>query len=443
MGWFNKARSDDTDFMSEVSAATMETAHISGHTLLLITALFFICAGWWASVTELDEVTRGQGKVVPSSKIQVIQNLEGGILSEVLISEGDLVNKGDVLLRIDDTRFSSSLRETKLKYWELLARTARLEAEAENKELTLPDEIIEERPDLAENEKALYRTRQLELQSNIDVLEQQGRQREQELLEARAKLNKLRTSYGLSNQELKMSEPLVAVGVISEVEILRLKRSVNDLSAELEATRLAIPRIQSTLTEVQQKIEDAKLRFRSEAASQLSEVRAELGRTKVSTMSEKDRVTRTLVRSPVKGTIKQLKINTVGGVIQPGMDLVEIVPIEDNLLIEVQIRPSDIAFLRPGLEAMVKFTAYDFSIYGGLSAKLERISADTITDEEDESFYLIYLRTDKSYIDSSKGRLEIIPGMTTTVDILTGKKTVLDYLLKPIIKAKNEAMRER
>ncbi len=443
MAWFRRANPEDIEFMSEVSAATMESSPRTGHSLLLLTALFFVCAFWWASQTELDEVTRGEGKVIPSSKIQVIQNLEGGILSEVLIAEGEIVEKGDVLVRIDDTRFSSSFMESKLKYWELLARASRLESEARGEALSLPEKLLEERPELAAAERRLYETRQREVQSNIDVLEQQARQRQQELAETQAKLNKLRRSYELSNEELNMSEPLVAVGVISEVEILRLKRTVNDLRGEMETTRLAIPRIRSSLAEVRQKIEDVKFRFQSEAASQLSEVQAELGRTQTTITSAEDRVSRTLVRAPVKGKINRLMINTVGGVIQPGEDIVEIVPVDDSLLIEAHIRPSDIAFLRPGQNAMIKFTAYDFSIYGGLPATLERISADTITNEEDESFYLIYLRTEKNYIDSNKGPLEIIPGMTVTVDILTGKKTVLDYLLKPILKAKNEALRER
>jgi adhesin transport system membrane fusion protein len=443
MAWFKRANPEDIEFMSEVSAATMESSPRTGHSLLLLTALFFVCAFWWASQTELDEVTRGEGKVIPSSKIQIVQNLEGGILSEVLVSEGEIVEKGEVLVRIDDTRFSSSFMESKLKYWELLARASRLESEARGEELTLPDKLLEERPELAAAERRLYETRQREVQSNIDVLEQQARQRQQELAETQAKLNKLRTSYELSNEELKMSEPLVSVGVISEVEILRLKRTVNDLRGEMETTRLAIPRIRSSLSEVSQKIEDVKVRFQSEAASQLSEVQAELGRSQTTITSAEDRVSRTQVRAPVKGKINRLMINTVGGVIQPGEDIVEIVPVDDSLLIEAHIRPSDIAFLRPGQNAMIKFTAYDFSIYGGLPATLERISADTITNEEDESFYLIYLRTEKNYIDSNKGPLEIIPGMTVTVDILTGKKTVLDYLLKPILKAKNEALRER
>ena len=442
MAWFKK-NNDDVNFMSEISAATMASTHWGGHILLLLIAAFIGIALWWASVAEIDEVTRGQGKVVPSSKVQIIQNLEGGILADVLVSEGQMVEKGDVLLKIDDTRFSSSFRESKLTYWELLARTARLSAESEGKPLELPEELMINQPELAAEERGLYQSRQLQLQSTIDVLKRQAEQRRQELVEKQARQQQLSRSFELSNQELQMSEPLLAAGVMSEVEILRLKRTVNDLRGEMDSNRLAIPRIRSSIDEVQQKINEAVTRFESEAARELSEVRAEMERTEESVSALKDRVTRTNVRSPMKGTIKRLMINTIGGVIQPGMDLVEIVPLEDNLLIEAQIRPADIAFLRPGQEAIIKFTAYDFSIYGGLNAKLVRISADTITNEEDESFYLIYLRTEQNFIKSSMGELGIIPGMTVTVDILTGEKTVLDYLLKPILKAKNEALRER
>lgn len=443
MAWLKRTHPDDAEFMSEVSAATLESAHRAGHSLLILSVAFFLVAGWWAYITSLDEVTRGEGKVIPSSKIQVIQNLEGGILSDVLVTEGQIVEKDQVLLKIDDTRFSSSVRETELKYYELLARSTRLKAESDGVDFIVPEEVISANPTLAANERALYLSRQRELKSALQVLEQQLVQRRQELIERRAKQSQLVEGYELSNKELKMSEPLVDVGVISEVEVLRLKRTVNQLYGEMEANRLAIPRTQSALNEAQQKIIEQTIQFKTDAASQFSEVNAELSRTRETIFSAKDRVTRTQVRSPLKGTIKQLKINTVGGVIQPGMDLLEIVPIEDNLLIEAKIRPSDIAFLRPGQEAMVKLTAYDFSIYGGLPAKLERISADTIKDEKDESFYLIYLRTDKNYIFHKNVKLNIIPGMTTTVDILTGKKTVFDYLLKPILKAKNEALRER
>ncbi len=443
MGLFKRTHPDDIDFMSEISAATLESTHGFGHLLLILVFVFFIIAGWWASITSIDEVTRGEGKVVPSSKIQVIQNLEGGILAEVLVADGQIVEKGQVLLKIDDTRFASSFRETELKYYELLARTARLTADTEGTEFVVPDEVLKQSPSLANDELALYKSRQRELQSAIKVLKQQELQKKQELVERNAKQSQLKRSFDYSNQELKMSEPLVAAGVLSEVELLRLKRTVNDLKGEMDANRLAIPRIRAGLNEISQKINEQTIQFKSEASSQLSEANAELARTKESIFSLEDRVTRTQVRSPVKGTIKQLKVNTLGGVIQPGMDLVEIVPIEDNLLIEAKIRPADIAFLRPGQDGMIKLTAYDFSIYGGMPAKLERISADTISDDNGDSFYLIYLRTEKNYIGKESDGLEIIPGMTTTVDILTGKKTILDYLLKPILKAKSEALRER
>lgn len=443
MAWLKRTHPDDAEFMSEVSAATLESAHRAGHSLLFLMVIFFIVAACWAYTTELDEVTRGEGKIVPSSKTQVIQNLEGGILSEVLVTEGQEVEKGQVLLKIDDTRFASPFRETELKYYELLARSTRLKAESTGSDFIVPQKVIETSPELAENEKALFKSRQMELNSALRVLKQQAAQRQQELVERRARQKQLQKSYELSHQEMTMSEPLVEAGVMSEVELLRLRRTVNDLHGEMEANKLAIPRIISSLNEVKQKIEEQTLQFKSEAANQFSEVNAELERTKETIVSSQDRVRRTQVRSPVRGTINQLKINTVGGIIQPGMDLLEIVPIEDNLLVEAKIRPADIAFLRPGQEAMIKLTAYDFSIYGGLPAKLERISADTITDDKDESFYLIYLRTDKNYISSSKGMLKIIPGMTASVDILTGKKTVLDYLLKPILKARHEALRER
>ncbi|MFT7235865.1 MAG: adhesin transport system membrane fusion protein [Methylophagaceae bacterium] len=444
MSWFKKQiQEDDSEFMSEVSAATMESSHLVGHSLLLVSLLFFIIALWWASATELDEVTRGDGKVVPSSKVQVIQNLEGGILAEVLIAEGDIVKKGQALLKIDDTRFSSSFRETELKYFELLSRTSRLQAESDGEPYVVLAEVLDNRPSLASDEQALHQSRLRELESGIRVLKEQVAQREQELIERQSRQRQLSRSYQLSNQELEMSEPLVAVGVMSEVELLRLKRATNDIRGEMNANRLAIPRIQSSLDEVGQKIAEQTVRFKTDAANQLSEVKAELARTKEIIFSLKDRVARTHVRSPVAGTIKILKINTVGGIIQPGMDLVEIVPIEDNLLIEAKIRPADIAFLRPGQQAVIKLTAYDFSIYGGLPAKLERISADTIVNEKDESFYLIYLRTEKNHIESNKGRFDIIPGMVASVDILTGKKSILNYVLKPIFKAKDRALRER
>jgi adhesin transport system membrane fusion protein len=436
--------SEDKDYVSDINAVNLYGVPVYTHLILLLSFTFIVIALTWANFATLDEVTRGSGKIIPSSHIQVIQNLEGGILSKILIKEGDLVEKGQELLQLDDVRFSSSFKETKLKYYELLANNARLTAETSDQPLLIPQEVIDNSPEQAEHAKQLYHSRQSELGASTSVLAQQVRQKEQELIELRSKQDQLSRSYQLLQKEVEMSEPLVANGALSEVEMLRLRRSANDLLGELNSAKLAIPRIQAYLSENQNKLAEMKIRFRTEALKELNETKAELDRTKASTLALEDRVTRTRILSPVKGTIKQLKVSTIGGVIQPGMDLLEIVPIDDTLLVEAQVHPADIAFLRPGQDAMVKLTAYDFSIYGGLKAKLEHISADTIINEEDKkSYYLIRLRTDKNYLEKNGEKLNIITGMNADVDILTGKKTVLDYLMKPILKAKQHAMRER
>ena len=240
-----------------------------------------------------------------------------------------------------------------------------------------------------------------------------------------------------------MSEPLVAEGAISRVEVLRLKRAEVESRGQLDATTLAMPRAEAAIKEVERKIDETRGRFRSEALTELNVARTDLSKIQSSGKALEDRVSRTLVTSPVRGIVKQLLVNTIGGVIQPGSDLVEIVPLDDKLLVEARIRPQDIAFLHPGQEAVVKFSAYDYTIYGGLKAELVQIGADTVTDDDGNSFYVIKLRTDKSHLGSEAHPLLIIPGMVASVDIITGKKSVLSYLLKPIIRARAEALRER
>ena len=439
----SRLQRDDAGFMSDVNAAVLIGASRSSHMILAATVLFFFVALIWAANANIDEVTRGEGKVIPSDKIQVVQNLEGGILSEILVTEGELIEKDQPLLRLDDTRFSSTYRETRLKYLSLLANSARLTAETNDTPLKIPDLVWTEREKLARNVVALFESRKNELDSNIGILRDQEAQTKQELAELRARKNKTARSYALLKQELDMSEPLAAEGAISEVEILRLKRSTNDLRGELEATRLAIPRVQSALEEMHNKIEDLEISFRTQARSELNELQAELSGVEETLHSQEDRVTRTLVRSPVRGEVKQIKVSTIGGVIQPGMDLLEIVPLEGTLLVEAHVRPADIAFLRPDQDAQVKLTAYDYAIYGGIPAKLEHISADTITDERGDSFFLIRVRTDRNYLGPAENPLKIIAGMTAVVDVMTGKKTVLDYLLKPVLRAREMALREK
>jgi adhesin transport system membrane fusion protein len=434
---------EELDFVSESSAAVLQRSPKGASLILWATVLFFVVMLIWAALAEVDQVTRGVGKVIPSSQVQVVQNLEGGILSEILVREGDIVEKDQVLLRIDDTRFSSTLSESRLRYLALKAKAARLKAEAENKSFIPPREAMQKHPELVEQELELFQSRSQELQAKLGILNQQVAQRQQELAELRSKIRHLNNSYTLANRELQLTKPLVKDGAISEVEVLRLERQVNELKGELTASRLAVPRVESMYNEAQRKAEEMEIAFRNQARLELNETVAELSGMSESQLAMADRVRRTLVRSPVRGTVKQIMISTIGGVIKPGMDLVEIVPSDDSLLVEARIRPGDIAFLHPGAKATVKFTAYDFAIYGGLAAEVEHISADTITGEQDESYYLVRVRTNESHLGPIDNPLPIIAGMTTNVDILTGKKTVLDLLLKPVLRAKEMALRER
>lgn len=433
----------DTEFMPEVDGAILEDSPWFTRVTVWVVSLCLITALLWANFAVLEEVTTGEGKAIPSSKVQVIQNLEGGIVTEIFVREGQIVDKGDVLMRLDDTRFLSNQGETEADRLALIARIERLSAEAEGRDIAMPDQILRQAPQLAEDELALYRSRQGRLQSEQRTLGEQLRQKTQELAEFRAKAQQYRSSLGLVQQELNMSQPLVASGAISEVEILRLRRSMVELRGSLDATNLAIPRAESAMAEIKSKIEESELAFRSEAFRELNDARTELQKITATSVAIQDRVSRTTVVSPVRGVIKQLKVNTIGGVVQPGSDMLEIVPLDDSLLIEAKVRPQDVAFLHPGQNAMVKFSAYDFTIYGGMRANLELISADTITDEEGKSFYLIQVRTEKSHLGSEEHPLLIIPGMVATVDIITGEKSVLDYLLKPVLKARSEALRER
>ncbi|SFA44753.1 HlyD family type I secretion periplasmic adaptor subunit [Metapseudomonas otitidis] len=443
MSYFKGQESLADQPLPEVSKALVEDAPRVVRLTIWTLIGFTLFLGLWAHFAEIDEVTRGEGKAIPSSKLQKISNLEGGIISELFVHEGQVVEPGDPLLRLDATRFQSNVGETEADRVAMALRVERLSAEVDGRELAIPDALRQKAPGQAESEEALFRSRQQQLRDEVAGLEQQLVQKQQEQREFVSKQGQYRNSLELLRQEIAISEPLVAEGAISKVEVLRLKRSEVEVRGQLEATNLAIPRAESAIKEVEQKVAETRSRFRSEALTQLNEARTDLNKAEATGKALEDRVNRTLVTSPVRGIVKQLLVNTIGGVIQPGSDLVEIVPLDDTLLVEARIRPQDIAFLHPGQKAMVKFTAYDYTIYGGLQADLEQIGADTITDEDGNSFYLIKLRTRKSHLGSDEKPLLIIPGMVASVDIMTGKKSILSYLLKPIIRARAEALRER
>ena len=444
MAFWNLQDKDDLRFMPDVEAAVRQRGHRFAYVLSLLAVLFFVVMGIWANYAVLDEVTRGDGTVIPSSKTQIIQNLEGGILAEILVREGAIVEKGDILVRIDNSAAEADFRDARSQYLILRARIARLEAELEGKEdIVFPADVLQGEPKTAADQQALFTARRNQLAAQVSVLKSQASQRRQEIVELRSRQQALERGLQLSREEMAITRPLVEKGIMPKLDLIQLERQIAELQGEIRTIDATMPRLETAAAEAGKRIDELLLTTRAQVWTELNEVRAEMNSVAETLFAGKDRVTRTEVRSPVRGTIKEIKHNTVGGVIQPGQDILEIVPLDDTLLIEAHIRPADIAFLRPGQKATIKITAYDFSIYGGLPARLEQISASTIKDEEGESFYRVYLRTETNTIEHQGQTLPIIPGMTATVEILTGQKTVLDYLLKPILKARDRALRER
>ncbi|UFH49470.1 HlyD family type I secretion periplasmic adaptor subunit [Pseudomonas sp. KNUC1026] len=442
--YFKGRDSLDGQPLPEVKKALIDDAPRIARLTIWGVIAFFAFLLLWAHLAVIDEVTKGEGKAIPSSKIQKIQNLEGGIVAQIYVHEGQIVEAGAPLIRLDDTRFASNVGETEADRVAMELRVARLQAQIEDKPLVISPDILKSVPRQANDELALYQSRKQQLADEVGGLQAQLVQKQQELREFGSKADQYRSSLGLLQKEISMSEPLVAQGAVSPVDILRLKRSEVETRGQLDSTTLAIPRAQAAISEVQRKIDETKGKFRSESLTQLNEARANLAKYTATAKGLEDRVNRTMVNAPVRGVIKQVMVNTVGGVIQPGSDIVEIVPLDDTLVVEAKIRPQDIAFLHPGQKAMIKFTAYDYTIYGGLEGKLEQIGADTITDEDKkQTYYLIRLRTDKNHLGTDDKPLVIIPGMVASVDIITGHKSVLNYLLKPIIRARAEALHER
>ena len=432
---------DDVDYVTDIRTSILAQSPRGGRTILWATIFLCVIFITWAAFSEVEQVTRGQGKVIPASQIQVVQNLEGGILAELHVKVGDTVKKDQLLLRIDETRFVSSVEQIRSKSASNRAKAARLMAEATGSaNFSAPADA---QSLTTASERALFESRKAELRQSMDVKQEQINQRLNELKEQNTRLRELSKTYELYQKEIRLTKPLVGTGAVSEMEVLQLERKAGEMQGEIETIKQSIPRIQSKIEESRAAMRELKLNFANKAKAEYNEVAAQLGEDSASSLALKDRLDRTLVKSPVNGTVNRILVNTVGGVIQPGMNLVEIVPTEGTLLIETKIKPSDIAFLRPDQKAMVKFTAYDYTIYGGLEAKLEQIGADSITDEKKESYYLVRLRTDKNYIGTKDNPLPIIPGMVASVDILTGKKTILSYLLKPVLKAKYTALRER
>lgn len=392
---------EDLDFVADSKAAMLlDNPRFTGLILYTILSFLFV-ALVWASFAEVSELTRADGKVVPSSQVQVIQSLEGGILEEIFVTEGEIVDKTQTLLRIDETQAVAAYKRDYATYLGLISKISRLKSELAGHEDIVFPEILHNHTAIMEREENLFEANKELFASNIQALQD---------------------SYKLISRELEITRPLVKKGVMSELELLQLERNANDIKGQLD--------------------EKDDL-YKQSLFQELENAEVQLSSLQETLLGLEDRMIRTTIRSPVRGIIHTVNITTTGGVIKPGMDILEIVPLEDKLVVEAKVRPADIAFIHPEQAAVVKFSAYDFAIYGGLAAKVTHISPDTVADEEGNSFYEVKLETERNYLGESANPLRIIPGMQVTVDIVTGHKTVLDYLLKPILRAKEKALRER
>jgi len=415
-------RSSDFSFANDVRAAAGLKTPRASLILLGTTIALFVVGIVWAHFAVLDEVKRGNARVIPSRQLQVVQSLEGGIVQEILVQEGDIVKQGQVLMRIDDTKFLADLGEVRERRFANAARVARLEAEVQGlPQPTFPAELAERAPQAVQTEQNVFEARAKKLAQDIDVLTQQA--------------TRLSDSLKLLSREVQLTQNLYAQKVVPEIEMLRLQRQEADMRGQL--------------AETQSRIANAKAAFRSQAEEDLAKSRADLAVLEETTKSAQDRVRRADLKSPVNGIINKLNVTTVGAVVQPGANLMDIVPMDDTLLVEGRIRPQDIAFIRPQQNAVVKITAYDSSVYGSLKGKVERISADSIVDdkseqrgEKGESFYRVIVRTDKNHLGTAEHPLPIIPGMVATVEVQTGEKSVLDYMMKPARMLRDEALRE-
>ncbi|MGQ0527961.1 MAG: HlyD family type I secretion periplasmic adaptor subunit [Alphaproteobacteria bacterium] len=419
---------------------------LSRHLLLMGIAAFFVLAILWANLATVDEVTRGEGKVIPSQAVQAIQSLDAGIVEAVMVKEGEEVKAGQPLIRLSNIEASSDLGSGTARYMGLRAAVIRLQAEAEGKPMVeFPDEVMKAAPTSVAEELNAFRANQTALQGQMNVLNQQLAQREQEVRELESKANDMRGVISLQHQEMDMISPLVARGSAPKLELLQMERTIKEKTSELNSALASLPRAKSATGEVRAQMGDIKTTAQAQAQMELAAKLLEMNEIKEKLSALEDRSARSELKSPVNGTIQEIAAKTIGGVVRAGDDIIKIVPKDDQLIVEAKIKPSDRARIYPGQRAIVKVTAYDFSIYGGIEAEVLDISADTFEEKEQKgkSFYRVRLGTKDTQLKRNGEVLPIIPGMVATVDILTGKKTVMQYIMKPLIKTLENSLSER
>ena len=412
-----------------------------------IIGALFVCFTGWASFAEVDEIARGDGKVIPASKTQVIQASEPGVVQEIAVQIGQTVKKNDLIIRLDNSGNTSSLGEEKAKARALQARIARLQFEQSGNvegSFPCPTEIQTVAPEICDNEQKLLVARRDNFEVKLSVLKSRLDQREKELDEATANSDRLSKSLAVTDQEAALVEPMVKKGLMARTEQIRVEREQTDLHGQLALAGETIKKTQAAITEAQLQVNELGLQLQQEALSDLTQALADLSVVDETIRGATDKVARTDIRSPVDGIVNTLDVNTLGAFVQPGAVVAGIVPTSETLLVEARVSPRDVAFIQPNQEALIKVTAYDFSIFGGIEGKVSNITADSLVDQKTgEPYYQVRVATEKSTLTRNGKTYSIIPGMICSVDIKTGRKTILNYLLKPINKARQEAMSER
>ncbi|WP_417607466.1 HlyD family type I secretion periplasmic adaptor subunit [Oceanimonas baumannii] len=432
----------DGDWVRDAEFSILESREPGARGLLYTIVIAFLALLVWSAFAPIDEITRGEGKVIPASQLQIVQSTDGGVVRELFVREGDKVSAGDLLVRIDPTRFQASFQESEVRIFALQAKVERLLALINNKpwQPKSSDALSAQELGVLAREQAFYNESRNEYRQRVNVAREQLSQQQRTLEQVNAKKRAARQAVGLSSRELSATRPLLDTGAVSPVEILHLERDLAAASGELRQAEAEVGRQQAAIEEAEARIAEIEHAARNRWRSELSDASAELASLREGAVALADRVKSSELYSPVNGTVQRVLYKTPGGVVAQGDPVIEIVPADDRLLVEAKIAPRDIAFLRPGLPAMIKLHAYDFSIYGGIPARVELISPDTITDQRDNTYYLVRAITDEKALSDA---LEVIPGMTAQLDIITGERTVLSYLLKPILRAKANALGER
>jgi adhesin transport system membrane fusion protein len=415
--------------------------------LLVIVAACMVAFLLWASFAEIDEIARGEGKVIPVSKTQIVQSSEAGIVQQIAVQLGQVVRKGDLIVQINNQTTESTLGESVAKARALTAKVARLELEEVgdyNAPFLCPEVVAQVAQSVCENEQRLFAANKASYLNKLGVLQERKRQREIELAEVHANIDRLVQTIAAATKQRDLLNPLAKKGLVAQTQLLDVDRDMIEQQGQLNVYKESIERLTRAVEEARLQVDELALELRQQALTEKAQSLAELSVVDETIRGATDRVKRTDIRSPVDGIVNTLEVNTIGAYVDPGTVVAGIVPTADILLVEARISPRDVAFVRRGQRAIVKVTAYDFSIFGGLEGEVTNVSADSIVEKEKgETFYLVQVKTNRSDLERDGKLYPIIPGMVASAEIMTGRKTILSYLLKPINRARSVALTER